>query len=258
MRQTVALAALITLTALAAPVFAQTESITVFAAASLKGPLDSAAAAWTKATGNAVTISYGGSSVLARQIEAGAPADVFLSAAVNWMDTLDQDRLIAADTRVKLWGNSLVIVAHDRKATPFTLDAATDLAAILGPEKLAMALVDAVPAGQYGKQALTSLGLWDQVEPAVVQTEDVRAALALVATGEAAFGIVYATDAKAAQAAGQGVTVATFPADSHKPIIYPGAVVATSTKPEAKAFLSFLASQPAADIFAAQGFLILP
>ena len=255
MRLTLAFTALI---ALGTPIFAQAETITVFAAASLKGPLDPAAAAWTQATGTAVTISYGGSSALAKQIEAGAPADVFLSAAVNWMDRLDQDKLIAADTRVNLWGNSLVIVAHDPKATAFMLDATTDLAAMLGSEKLAMALVDAVPAGQYGKQALTSLGLWDSVEPAVVQTEDVRAALALVATGEAAFGVVYATDAKAAAAAGQGVTVATFPADSHKPVIYPGAVVATSSKPEARDFLTFLASKPAADIFAAQGFLLLP
>ena len=240
--------------ALALPLMAEAGTVTVFAAASLKGPLDQAAAAWKAATGNEVVVSYGASSALAKQIEAGAPADVFLSAATNWMDALDKDKLIKADTRSDLWSNRLVLVAHDPKAVPVTLDAATDLAAMIGDGKLAMALVDAVPAGQYGKEALTSLGLWDKVSGLVVQTDDVKAALKLVVSGNAGYGVVYATDAKTAAV----TVVATFPEDSHKPIVYPGAVIAASTVPEAADFLTFLHSKPASDIFAGQGFVVLP
>jgi molybdate transport system substrate-binding protein len=254
MRPALALAALI---ALAVPV--QAETLTIFAAASLKGPLDQAASAWTAETGDDLAISYGGSSVLARQIQQGAPADVFLSAAVNWMDVLEAEGLIAPATRKTLWGNRLVLIAHDPAAPPLVLDAATDLAGLIGSEKLAMALVDSVPAGQYGKAALISLRQWGRVEPAVVQAEDVRGALALVASGEAAYGVVYATDIQAERAAGgTAVTIATFPADSHPPILYPGAVVAASSRPEAGDFLTFLASKPAAEIFAAAGFTVLP
>ena len=240
--------------AIALPLMAEAGTVTVFAAASLKGPLDQAAAAWKAATGNEVVVSYGASSALAKQIEAGAPADVFLSAATNWMDALDKDKLIKADTRSDLWSNRLVLVAHDPKAAPVRLDAATDLATLIGDGKLAMALVDAVPAGQYGKEALRSLGLWDKVSGLVVQTDDVKAALKLVVSGNAGYGVVYATDAK-----GAAVTVvATFPEDSHKPIVYPGAVIAASTVPEAADFLMFLHTKPASDLFSAQGFVILP
>ncbi len=239
------------LLALAAPLRA--EEIMVFAAASLQGPLDAVARDWTAATGHGVTISYGGSSALAKQIQQGAPADVFFSAASNWMDKLSNEALIQEDTRQDVLGNSLVLIAADPKARPVTLDAKTDLAALLAGGKLAMALVDSVPAGQYGKEALTALGLWDAASPHVVQTQDVKAALTLVTSGEAAYGIVYATDAL-----GAGLTpLASFPAASHRPITYPAAVV-TGAKPEAAAFLTFLRAPEAARHFTEAGFAVLP
>ena len=232
--------------------------IVVFAASSLKPALDPVAAEWAQATGNVARISYGSSSSLAKQVEEGAPADVYLSAAVGWMDYLQERDLIVAGTRVDLWGNALSLIAHDLRATPFAMDAEVDLAARLGGEKLAMAMVDQVPVGQYGKAALQALGQWDAVAGQVVQTQDARATVALVATGEAAFGVVYATDAQAAEAAGQGIEVARFPHDSHAAIIYPGARVTQSGKVEADDFLGFLAGQAASAIFAAQGYVILP
>ena len=242
---------------MALPTMALAEDVLVFAASSLKAALDPAAALWQGETGNKVVISYGGSSSLAKQIEQGAPADVFLSAAVNWMDALDKGGLLLAGSRIDLWGNSLSIVAHDPNAIAFAMDQSTDLAAIIGDEKLAMALVDAVPVGQYGKEALIRLGQWDAVSPQVVQTEDARATMALVASGEAGFGIVYATDALAAEASGQAIEVSRFPDDSHTAIVYPGAVVKGSDKPEAAAFLAFLHAPPASAVFAAQGFVVL-
>ena len=242
------------LLALAAPLHAaplHAEEITVFAAASLKGPLDVVAAQWQAQTGNGVTLSYGGSSALAKQIIEGAPADVFLSAAENWMDKLDEENLIQQNTRRDFFGNTLVLIAADPAAAPVTLDAKTDLNGLLAGGKLAMALVDSVPAGQYGREALTALGLWDAAAPHVAQAQDVKAALRLVSSGEAPYGIVYATDAK-------GVTiVATFPKTSHKPILYPGAAMVTA-KPEALAFLEFLATPEAAQAFADAGFAVLP
>lgn len=224
--------------------------ITVFAAASLKGPLDQAAQLWEAQTGNRVTLAYGGSSALARQIEEAAPADVFISAAETWMDRLAEGHLIAPDSRRDLFGNSLVLIAADPQARPVPLAPDADLAGLLAGGKLAMALVDSVPAGQYGKEALTALGFWDKVAPEVVQAEDVKAAARLVTSGEAAYGIVYATDAT-------GITVvATFPEDSHRPILYPGAAV--STKPEARAFLDFLQTPGAGRLFADAGFRLLP
>lgn len=232
------------------PLPGHAEDITVFAAASLKTALDQIATDWTEGSGNTVAISYAGSSQLARQIEEGAPADLFLSASADWMDSVDAAGLIEEGTRKDLLGNTLVLVGFD--AGPVALP---DLPAALNGGKLAMALVDSVPAGVYGKQALTSLGLWDQLAPSVAQADNVRAALALVATGEAPFGIVYASDAVAER----GVAVAaTFPEDSHDPITYPAAMIATSDKPAARAFLDHLSSAPAAEVFTAQGFAVLP
>lgn len=228
--------------------------ITVFAAASLKDALDPIAAHWQAETGNGVVVSYGGSAALAKQIQQGAPADIFVSAAVNWMDTLQRDALIQAQSRVDLLGNSLVLVAHGSDAAPVTLSPDINLAALLGGNKLAMGMVDSVPAGQYGKEALTSLGLWDDAEPFIVQSENVRASLALVASGEAGFGIVYGSDAIADDQAGDMVSViATFPESSHAPIIYPVALT-NDAKPEAQAFLAALQSPAAKDIFQQQGF----
>ena len=232
--------------------------ITVFAAASLKNALDEIATQWQAETGNTVVISYGGSSALAKQIQQGAPADLFISAAVNWMDTLQQDKLIIDATRRDLLGNQLVLVGFGKDAAPVEIVPGFDLAGLLGDGKLAMALVDSVPAGQYGKEALTTLGVWEAVEPKVAQAENVRAALALVATGEAPYGLVYASDAIADDKADDKLAVVgTFPADSHMPIIYPAAVLATSGKPEATAFLDSLSSGAATAVFEGQGFTVL-
>lgn len=243
---------------LSLPVAALAKDVTVFAAASLKTALDDIAIQWQAETGNTVTLSYGGSPALAKQIEEGAPADIYLSASKAWMDKLAEANLIQPDSRRDLLGNTLVLVAAGAGAAPVTLAPGLDLAALLGDGKLSMALVDSVPAGQYGKEALEHLGLWTSVEASVAQSENVRAALALVATGEAPYGIVYGSDAIAEDAAGGKVTVVgTFPADSHTPIVYPAALLASSTKPEAAAFLDALSSPAATAIFEGQGFTVL-
>ncbi len=230
------------------------KEITVFAAASLKDALDTIAADWQSATGVRVAISYGASSALAKQIEEGAPADLFISAAVNWMDVLNEGGLILAGTRRDLLGNTLVLVAHGAGLAPVAIGPGFDLADLLGDGRLAMALVDSVPAGQYGKEALTTLGVWDSVEASVAQSENVRAALALVALGEAPYGIVYGSDAVAED---RVTVVGTFPESSHRPIIYPAAVVAVSGKAEAVAFLEALSGDAADAVFKAQGFAVL-
>lgn len=234
------------------------EPLIVFAAASLRTALDAVAADWQAQTGIAVAVSYAGSSALVRQIEAGAPADIFLSAAVDWMDVLEREGLLREGTRVDLLGNALVLVAHGTDAPKIAIAPGFDLSGILGDGRLAMALVDAVPAGQYGKAALTTLGIWDAVAPRVAQADDPRAALALVARGEAPLGVVYASDVIAGRAAGWTVSVAgTFPEGIHPPIIYPGAVIAASTHPQAEAFLSNLGVPASAAVFRAHGFTIL-
>ena len=227
--------------------------VTVFAAASLKTALDKIAADWTAETGTMVTLSYGGTPALARQIAEGAPADIFLSASKAWMDDLQDRALIQQESRRDLLGNRLILVASGH-AAPMTVDATLDLPGLLGDGRLAMALVDAVPAGQYGKEALQSLGLWDKVEANVVQSENVRAALHLVALGEAPLGIVYASDAVAEP----GVTViGTFPDDSHRPIVYPAALTLPAGQ-EAAAFLDHLSSSAAQEVFRTNGFTPLP
>lgn len=230
------------------------EDVVVFAAASLKGPLDTVAAEFQSATGHAVTISYAGSNALAKQIIEGAPADIFLSAAVNWMDEVEKEGLVVKDGRADLLGNRLVLIAHGKDAAPVEIGQGLDLAGLLGEDKLSMAMVDAVPAGQYGKAALQALGLWSAVETSVAQSENARAALALVSSGEALLGIVYATDA----AADDNVTVVgTFPADSHQPIVYPVALLTGAADAADRAFLEALSSDAADATFAAQGFVIL-
>jgi molybdate transport system substrate-binding protein len=220
----------------------------------MKTALDEAAAAWMAETGHTVTISYAGSNQLARQIIAGAPADIFISAAVSWMDEVETAGLVVDGTRVDLFGNTLVLIAHGRNTVAVEIEPGFDLAGMLGDEKLAMALVDAVPAGQYGKAALQNLGVWDAVAPSVAQSDNVRAALALVSTGEAPYGIVYATDA----AADENVTiVGTFPADSYPPVVYPGALLTGAADTTDRAFLEALSSEAARAAFAGQGFAIL-
>ncbi|MDZ4392762.1 molybdate ABC transporter substrate-binding protein [Cypionkella sp.] len=241
----------------ALPVSAFAEEITVFAAASLKNALDSIAADWQKETGNSVVISYESTAKLAKQIEQSAPADLFISASKKWMDTLFDENLIQKDSRKDILGNTLVLVAAG-KAAPVEISKDLDLKALLGDGKLSMATVDSVPAGQYGKEALESLGLWASIEANVAQSDNVRAALALVAAGEAPYGVVYASDAIADDANGDKVTVVgTFPAGSHSPIVYLAAIVASSTKPAAQAFLDALSTEAAAAVFTAQGFTVL-
>jgi molybdate transport system substrate-binding protein len=242
-------------TALTAPLSAQAEEVVVFAAASMKTALDAFAADWSAETGHTVTISYAGSNQLAQQIIQGAPADIFISAAVNWMDEVEKAGLVMDGTREDILGNTLVLVAHGKDAAPVEIRAGFDLVGMLGDEKLAMALVDSVPAGQYGKAALTTLGVWEAVAPSVAQSDNVRAALALVSTGEAPYGIVYATDS----AADDNVTiVGTFPADSYPPIVYPAALLTGAVDDADLAFYEALTSSDAARAaFEAQGFAVL-
>jgi molybdate transport system substrate-binding protein len=246
--------ALLALAVAVGPGTAQAEEVVVFAAASLKDGLDAVAADFQAATGHTVTVSYAGSNALATQIIAGAPADIFISAAVNWMDAVEAEGLVVPGTRADILGNTLVLIAHGRDAAPVAIAPGFDLAGLLGDGRLSMALVDAVPAGQYGRAALESLGVWFAVEPAVAQSENVRAALALVAAGEAPFGIVYASDA----AAEDNVTVVgTFPAGSHPPIVYPAALLAGAADAADRAFLDALTAPAADAAFAAQGFAVI-
>jgi molybdate transport system substrate-binding protein len=234
---------------------AETATTTIFAAASLKTALDEASAAYNKSTGNKIVVSYAGSSALAKQIEQGAPADIFISADLDWMNYVDKEKLIKDDTRINLLGNRLVLIAPASSTANFNIEKGFKLADALGDGRLAMADVKAVPAGKYGSAALKKLGVWDAIEPKVAQAENVRAALALVAQGEAPFGVVYATDAAAEP---KVKVVGTFPENTHPPIIYPIAVtVASKNVPAAEAFITYLKSPEAQAIFTKQGFTIL-
>lgn len=237
---------------LATPVAA--EEVVVFAAASLKNALDAVAADFEASTGDTVTISYGGSNALAKQIIEGAPADIFLSAAENWMDEVEKAGLVVPGTRTDLLGNTLVLVAHGKDGAPVEIKPGFDLAGLLAGGKLAMGMVESVPAGQYGKAALETLGVWSAVEGSVAQSDNVRAALALVSAGEAPYGIVYATDA----AADDNVSVVgTFPGDSHPPIIYPGAVLTGAGDQADRDFFQALSSDAGDSRFAENGFVII-
>ena len=229
------------------------EKVTVFAAASLKNALDAVNAACEPTVGEAATISYAASSALAKQIEEGAPADVFISADLAWMSYLSDKNLTKKDTETKLLGNRIVLVAPADSTAATEIKPGFDLAALVGDGKLAMANVDSVPAGKYGKAALEKLGVWGSVEGKVAQAENVRAALALVSTGEAPLGIVYATDAKADS---KVKVVATFPEDTHPPIVYPVAQTASSKDSETPAFLKCLQTAKAKELFEGQGFTV--
>ena len=232
---------------------ARAAEVTVFAAASLKNAMDEIAAAWEAESGDVARVSLAGSSALARQIQQGAPAEVFISANTDWMDRLEADGLLAEGSRMDLLRNALVLVAHG-EAEPVAISPQLDLAGMLGEGRLAMALVEAVPAGIYGKAALESLGLWAAVAPQVAQTDNVRAALALVAAGEAPLGVVYATDAAAEDAVS---VIGTFPEDSHPPIVYPAARLAGAGE-AAERFLAFLQGPQARAAFERQGFALIP
>lgn len=227
---------------------------TIFAAASMKTALDAIAAGWTAKTGEDVVISYASSGVLAKQIQAGAPADLFIAADEKWMDTLAKAKAIKAETREALLGNALVLVEPSNGTIALKIAKGFDLAGALGDGKLAVCTVTSCPAGIYGKEALETLGVYDAVAPKLAQAENVRAALLLVARGEAKLGIVYATDAKAEP---KVKVVDMFPEHSHTPIVYPIAVTTDSKNPEAVAFEAFMRGPEATKILTDQGFKIL-
>lgn len=234
---------------------APTSALSVFAAASLKDALDEIAMSYETRTGTKVIISYAASSALARQIEFGAPADVYISASSDWMDHLDTRGDIDPSSRFALAGNRLALVGPAATAVTVEITEALDLPDMLSGGRLAMGLTEAVPAGIYGKAALEHLGLWTQIATQVAQTDNVRAALALVSLGAAPLGIVYATDAQA----DDGVAVlGLFPEDSHPLILYPVARVSRSRHADVERFLDHLRSPEAAETLARFGFLPPP
>lgn len=233
---------------------APTAGPTIFAAASMKTALDAIAAAWTAQTGKSPSIVYGSSAVLAKQIEQDAPAEIFISADLNWMDYLDKAKLLRPGTRRNILGNELVLVQPADASVALKIAPGFDLAGAAGDGKVAVCTIASCPAGIYAKQALTSLGVWDKVSPKLAQADNVRGALNLVARGEAHFGIVYATDARAEP---KVKVVDTFPSSSHSPIVYPVAVLASSKNSEAESFVAFLSSQVATKILVDQGFSVL-
>ena len=227
--------------------------LTVFAAASLKEALDEAAAAYRRQTGVPVRVSYAASSALARQIEQGAPADVFFSADLEWMDYLQQRNRLDVATRRSLLGNRLVLIAPRASKAQVDLKRPATLLAALGDGRLAVGQTRTVPAGKYAKASLESLSLWNGVRPRLAESESVRAALMLVARGETPLGIVYASDAKAEP----GVrVVATFPEDSHPPIVYPVAALRGARAAQAARFVRWLASPAADALFTKRGFAV--
>jgi molybdate transport system substrate-binding protein len=234
---------------------AQSQEVLVFAAASQKDALDAVIEEYAKGGGPEVKAAYASSSTLARQIEQGAPADVFISANPKWMDYLQERDLIETSTRTDLLGNGLVLVAPKESQIELKVAQKFDLAGALGDRRLAMGDPDHVPAGIYGKQALQSLGVWSSVEGKLARADNVRVALALVSRGETPLGIVYGSDAVADDTVR---VVDTFPGDSHAPIIYPVAVTAeTENREAAVSFLDFLKSPEAAAIFERCGFRVL-
>ena len=242
-------------TVLPAPARAdEAKPVLFLAAASLQTALNRIATDWQHETGKRVTFSYAASSTLARQIEAGAPADLFASADLDWMDWAQSRKLIRDDTRRVLLGNRLVLVTQADAASALTIGKGFPLAAALGDTRLAIGDPKFVPAGHYAVSALTALGVWAQIASRTVGAENVRAALLLVARGEARYGVVYETDAHSEK---RVRIVGAFPAETHPPIVYPFAITARSANPDASAFLNFLASPGAAKVFEGEGFSIL-
>jgi molybdate transport system substrate-binding protein len=232
----------------------ETKPVVVFAAASLKNALDTIAKAWEQNGAGKVTLSFAASSAIAKQIESGAPADLFISADLKWMDWLAERKLIGADSRKNLLANTLVLIAPKDSTQTLKIEKGFALAAALGENRLAMGDPKSVPAGTYGQAALTYLGVWDQVSAKIAGAENVRVALTYVARGEAPLGIVYGTDAKSDP---NVKVVGTFPAESHPPIVYPIALTASSANPAAKAFLDHLSGPEAVKVFEDQGFTVL-
>jgi molybdate transport system substrate-binding protein len=231
------------------------EPVTVFAAASLTDAFERVGALYEERTGRPIRFSFAASSTLARQIEAGAPAQIFASANERWMDYLADAALIEADSRVSPIGNRLVLIAPtDTPLDEVAVEPSLDLAGLIEDgERIAIGDPDHVPAGLYARDALESLGLWGEAEGLLARTADVRAALALVETGEAPLGIVYATDAAASD---RVKVIGRFPADSHAPITYPFAVIAGRAGTEVEAVFEFLLGPDAAAVFEDAGFAV--
>jgi molybdate transport system substrate-binding protein len=230
---------------------ARAENLNVFAAASMKTALDQIGTAWKAKSGHEIVATYGSSATLAKQIEQAAPVDIFISADLAWMDELASKKLIIAESRSNLAGNTLVLVQAKGAGLDSNIE---NLANTLGADKIALGDVKSVPAGKYAKAALESLKLWSAIEPYVVMQDNVRSALALVARGETKLGIVYGSDAKSES---KVEVLATFPETSHPKIIYPAAIVTTSKNSDAQAFLDFLASNDSQLIFEKNGFTLL-
>ncbi len=238
----------------ARPARAEHPDVLVFAAASLKTALDEINAQWHERTGKRVTISYAASSALAKQIEQGAPADLFISADEDWMDYLAERKLIGPETRSDLVGNRLVLISSKGADLQVNIVPGFPLLSLLGQGRLAMANTEAVPAGKYGRAALDALGVWESVKGRIAQAENVRAALLLVSRGEAPLGIVYESDAVSDSNVAR---VGTFPENTHPRIAYPIAVTAGSTRPAVYAFVNMLKTPEARAIFEKQGFTTL-
>jgi len=251
MRRTVFWGWLLLLPVLSSAMPVAAQNLTVLAAASLREALDEVAAQFQRASGNKVALSYAASSALAKQIENGAPADMFISADLDWMDYLDQRKLLRAGTRMNLLRNRLVLIAPAESRVQVEIKAGFALDKLLGDGKLSMADPDSVPAGKYGKAALEKLGAWSAVERKVARGDNVRTALNFVSRGEAPLGIVFETDAFAEK---KVRVVARFPQDAHPPIIYPAAAVAASKHAATPAFLNYLKSGEARAIFEKYGF----
>ena len=236
------------------PLTARAQDLTVFAAASLTDAMQDIGTLWQQDGHPALRQSFGASSTLARQIEQGAPANLFASADEKWMDYLVERNLIAPGTRRQLLGNALVLIVPADHATKVQIGPGFDLLSLLGPSgRIATGDPEHVPVGLYAGQALRKLGLWDAVAPRLARTEDVRGALLLVERGEAPAGIVYSTDA----AVSPGVAIAgVFPDDSHEPITYPFAVTKAGDTPEARALMAFLAGPQARAVFLRRGFKV--
>lgn len=239
--------------ALTAPAQAQKRGPLVLAAASLQESMNAAADAWAAAGRARPVISFAASSALARQIEAGAPADLFVSADVEWMDVLQREQLIRPGSRSDFLGNRLALIAPAGSRVALRIARGFPIARALGDGRLAMADPGAVPAGRYGKAALTALGVWPSVANRVAHAENVRAALALVERGATPLGIVYETDARASA---KVRVVGLFPPGSHAPITYPMAIIASSRNPEAEVFRRFLLSPRGRAIFQRYGFSV--
>ena len=241
--------------AAAPPPAAAQDSLTVFAAASMRNALNEADAAFGKATGVKVVASYAASSALAKQIAQGAPADVYVSANIKWMDYLQKQKLIQPATRINLLGNALVLIApRTSKLDQVAIGQGFDIAKLAGKGRIAVANTTGVPAGLYAKAALTALGAWQAAEPKLAQAENVRATLAYVARGETPLGIVYATDAHVEP---KVKIVGVFPESSHPPITYPVAAIAASKNAQAARYLRFLQTPAAKTIFEKYGFRFL-